>query len=169
MAGVFAVGNDHPLATTSTWHLLGLAVACAGLSWLLGRRAPSPPVQSLAPATDDEWERRMTAALRGPGEASDHRVRTLLREARSHAAEAGTSLQHALGDPEEYAAGFGVDRAHQHRRTAWFFAVMTVLWVVSVDHARDWISILPSLVWASMTVGAFRKARATETDEARTG
>jgi hypothetical protein len=99
---------------------------------------------------DDElWVKRFSGIMRGPGWTRESRVRELVAEARSHAAESGRTLAEEFGPPEHYASQLGVDTERRLRLRIAFVSLLTLL--VAVQLIDGWssttIAMLVLLAW----------------------
>ena len=91
---------------------------------------------------DDElWVERFSGIMRGPGWTRESRVRELVAEARSHAAESGRTLAEEFGPPEHYATQLGVDKERRIRLRIAFVGVLTLLAAVQLIDGWSWTTI----------------------------
>lgn len=105
---------------------------------------------------DEQWVRRFSGVLRGPGWHSDARVREIVTEARSHAAESGRTLAEEFGSPDGHAAAYGVDVRRRTRLKIAFFAVLVGLNLVPMVDGASWAAAVPALFFASLAWKEYR-------------
>lgn len=127
-ASVNEWSKAHPLGNHSVWWYVPIAVSCVLLAtgwrrWVDTWTPLAPP----AAADADEWSRQLAGHLRERYSLSDSRVRTILFDAHSHAAESGSTLEEEFGRPEDYAARFVPDLARRSRLTVAFYLFVSAL------------------------------------------
>jgi hypothetical protein len=152
--------TDASLGSAMPWILVGEAVVL----WFLGRcftvLATAKAVVAARDGLDDEqWVERFSGILRGPGWTPEARVREIVAEARSHAAETGRTLAEEFGTPEHYASQFGMDRARRSRLTIALLALLIGLNVALQLDGWSWTGIAAVLLLAWMTWREYRRYR----------
>ncbi|WP_162803009.1 hypothetical protein [Ornithinimicrobium avium] len=163
------MGADRVVATASSFAWAALVLGYVLLASLLDRVLPEREGRrTTRPLDDEEWERRLAGTLRMRMDLGEARVRDIVHEARTHAAETGRALAEEFGDPAVYAARFERDRPARLRRAAWAQTAMVALAVLIVvlalvDGPRDgwntlmWAGGLMCLVSMWSAVDAWRK------------
>lgn len=106
---------------------------------------------------DEQWVRRFSSVLRGPGWQSDARVREIVREARSHAAESGRTLAEEFGPPDAYAMTYGVDVRRRTTLKIAFYAVLVALNLVPMVDGFSWATSVVALFFAWQAWKEYRK------------
>lgn len=171
MAGTtaaFALGTAGVLLSTQAligsatpWVLLAESVVL----WVAGRCTlvlvtAKAHVKARDVSVDDEqWVQRFAGILRGPGWLSGKRVRDIVAESRSHAAESGRTLAEEFGPAEQYAAQFGVDTLRRTRMKCAFLVGLAVLSLVPMLDGPRWSGIVVVVLLGWMAWWEYRKHR----------
>jgi hypothetical protein len=137
--------------------VIGMGSSLAHAAWQRRHRPRRPAVE--APA-DLRWSVGLTEILRTRYSLSGSRVRDIVAEAHSHAAEAGRSVQEEFGTPEEYAARFAPDLARRSMLTAVFLGLVALLCAILLVDGLHWSSVGLLVAWGWLAVIEYRKARA---------
>ncbi len=137
--------------------LVGLGSLVGYAAWQRRHRTRRLAVD--APA-DVRWSVRTTEILRTRYSLSGSRVRDIVAEANSHAAEAGRSVPEEFGTPEEYAARFAPDLARRSLLTAAFLGLLGLVAVVLLLDEPHWSNAGLLVVVGSLAASEYRKARA---------
>ncbi|QFG67567.1 hypothetical protein [Ornithinimicrobium pratense] len=119
--------RDDVLATGSTFSLGLLAIGYALLAGALERLLPERGHRRRPPLDDEAWARELAGTLRLRMNLPETKVREIVREARSHAAQSGQDLAQEFGTPATYASRFARDRATRARRAAWLQTALVPL------------------------------------------
>lgn len=171
LATWLVMGADRVVATAGTLGWAVLVIGYAVLAGLLERVLPERAGwRSGRPLDDEEWERRLAGTLRMRMDLDEARVRDVVHEARTHAAEAGHGLVEEFGDPALYAARFTQDRPARLRRAAWAQTALVPLALLIVGialvegtdegwNALMWSGLLMLLVSAWSAWEAWRRVR----------
>lgn len=106
---------------------------------------------------DEQWVRRFAGVLRGAAWQSDARVREIVREARSHAAESGRTLAEEFGPPDSYAMTYGVDVRRRTTLKIAFYAVLVALNLVPMVDGFSWATTAVALFFAWQAWKEYRK------------
>ena len=155
---VFGAGFAALLTTSETslgratpWLLLVEAVVLTFVGRAsLGLITAKETYAVMKDGQDDElWVKRFSGIMRGPGWTRESRVRQMVAEARSHAAESGRTLAEEFGPPEQYATQLGVDTERRIRLRIAFVSLLTLLVAVQLVDGWSWttIAMLVLLAW----------------------
>ncbi|GAA1436563.1 hypothetical protein GCM10009641_36260 [Mycobacterium cookii] len=145
--GVLEVTSGTSLGALTPWLLLLEAAVLWSAGTVVLILVTAKTFAEVQDNPDDEqWVRRFSGVLRGPGWQSDARVREIVREARSHAAESGRTLAAEFGPPDAHAMAYGVD---VRRRTTLKIALYAVLVALNLVPMVDGFS------WATTAVALF--------------
>jgi len=106
---------------------------------------------------DEQWVRRFSGVLRGAAWQSDARVREIVREARSHAAESGRTLAEEFGPPDSYAMTYGVDVRRRTTLKIAFYAVLVALNLVPMVDGFSWATTAVALFFTWQAWKEYRK------------
>ncbi|GMA38040.1 hypothetical protein [Mobilicoccus caccae] len=147
------------LGRASLGWLLLLPVALGALTWAASRFIPegagslrAEPVLTGEENADARWLREAEAALRRRGDLRGSEVRTILAEAREHAARAGTDLATEFGAPRTYADGFPRHEGRARLRRAIVMTALLGVWAWSLSGAGDSVLLWLALVgWSLFT------------------
>lgn len=153
--------DASPAEGIGGWLLPVEAAALWAAGALLGRWSAAGGAAGGADSarllTDDEWSRRLAGILRGPGWWPDARVRELVAEARSHAAESGRSPGEEFGAPEEYAARLGPDRVRRRRLVVAALLVLAGVCVVLSFDGHPWRGLVMAGLFGCMAWSEHRR------------
>lgn len=153
---LFAMGNEWPLGRASAWWSAVMVVGYGVLAAVLGRVLPGPETAPRVDEDDEQWLTELAGLLRLQHALPERQVRSLLTEARSHAADSGNALVDEFGAPSAYAAQRGPDVSRRRRLSAWWQTGMTVMAaaLLGVRVAEDgWSGGLLEVVLAVALVG----------------
>lgn len=160
--------RDAVLASVSTFSLALLAVGYALLAGLLERVLPQAPVRPAPPLEDEAWARQLAGTLRLRLDLAEDRVTEIVREARTHAEQSGSSLAQEFGTPASYASRFARDRVARARRAAWAYtALVAPVAAFTVDAlvesggtpGTSWVWALLTAALSWLAVSAWRRVR----------
>ncbi len=111
-----------------------------------------------APA-DEQWSLALTEILRTRYSMSGSRVRGIVAEAHSYAAEADRKVQEEFGTPEEYAARFAPDVTRRRRLTTALLASMATLSALQLVDGFSWTAAGLVACFATLTLAEHRRHR----------
>jgi hypothetical protein len=155
---VLEVTSGTSLGSLMPWLLLAEAVVLWTASRMVLVLVTAKTFAAVQEDPDDEqWVRRFSSVLRGPGWQSDARVREIVAEARSHAAESGRTLGEEFGPPDVHAAAYGVDVRRRTTLKIAFYAVLVGLNLVPMVDGFSWAAAALALFFAWQAWKEYRK------------
>lgn len=161
LVAILDLGSGTSLGWADPWVLLVEATVL----WVVGSMvhvlvtAKEHKAARDRPDDDEEWVRRFSSILRGPGWTREARVREIVVEARSHAAESGRSLAEEFGTPEQYAALIGADATRRSRFKIAFLGLLTALSLEPMVDGYRWSNAAMALLLGWMAWREYRKHR----------
>lgn len=168
MIVVLHLTSQFPVGSVGPWILL----VEAALLWILGTGllivVTAKTYARARDGLDDElWVERFSGILRGPGWVAGPRVRDIVLEARSHAAESGRTLAEEFGTPEHHAAQFGVDSARRSKLKTALLTVLTGLGLMMLLDGWTWSSGALVVLLAWLAWKEYRRYRGLRNEQRR--
>lgn len=161
LVGVLELGSGTSLGWADPWLLLveaGVLRAVGGMAQVFVTAKEYKEARD-APDDDDAWVRRFSSILRGPGWTREARVREIVAEARSHAAESSRTLAEEFGTPEQYASLIGVDGARRRRFKIAFLGLLIALSLVLMVDGFRWTNAIMALLLGWLAWREYQKYR----------
>ena len=161
LVAVLDLGSGTSLGWAGPWLLLVEAAVLGSAGRMMHVLVTAKEYKAARDglADDDAWVHRFSSILRGPGWHREARVREIVAEARSHAAESGRTLAEEFGTPEQYAARIRVDSARRIRFKIAFLGLLIALNLVPLADGFSWANAAMAVLLAWLAWREHQKYR----------